>query len=555
MKKLVLTMIAVLLGMALNAQVSVWDGTAEPWTMGNGTAEDPYLIENAQQLAYLAEQVNAPSANTGWGYEFFSDTYFLLTTDLDLGGANDLLWNPIGKNDLLHGALTYFCGHFDGGNHTIYNMHVVSQGDRSNIDFGLFGSAKNGSIKNIALASNCNVDINFDSLGGEMETSLMIGGVLGQGSNVILENCVSWASVTTSVERIYNSIECGGLFGVLNMNSSVRNCHNKGNVNCQGSVYHGNLATAGIVGGTGGCDLYGCTNSGNVTMVKIDWGNDMGCVASGGIVGVTRGDCNVEMCSNTGIILVNEELCHYDFPVSSGGIVGCSWTWPNSTNLNIKNCYSVANISAITNSNDDKGNYAGGIFGATYGWEAEGVSNQMTIENCYAVGDFVADSIGGILAIYGTVGYDKSSDVLNSYYINTIESWNGYGVSLSDEEMKTQAFVDMLNTEEIVFAMDENNENNGFPVFVIRNLCGVEDIATSNEILIYPNPANNIINIGISDNARCDAVYIYSIDGKLVRSVYDNVNTINITDLNSGIYIMKVKTSDGTDITQRVVIK
>ena len=50
MKKITLIIIAVLMGLALNAQISVWDGTAEPWTHGSGTEDDPYLIENAQQL-------------------------------------------------------------------------------------------------------------------------------------------------------------------------------------------------------------------------------------------------------------------------------------------------------------------------------------------------------------------------------------------------------------------------------------------------------------------------------------------------------------------------
>lgn len=50
--------------------VSVWDGNAEFWTQGSGTANNPFLIENARQLAFLAELVNA-----GTTYE---NTYFKL---------------------------------------------------------------------------------------------------------------------------------------------------------------------------------------------------------------------------------------------------------------------------------------------------------------------------------------------------------------------------------------------------------------------------------------------------------------------------------------------
>ena len=54
------------------AQVSTWDGTHTTWTNGNGTEANPYLIENAQQLAHLAYEVNVPAASRGGGNEAFS---------------------------------------------------------------------------------------------------------------------------------------------------------------------------------------------------------------------------------------------------------------------------------------------------------------------------------------------------------------------------------------------------------------------------------------------------------------------------------------------------
>ncbi len=57
----------------VNAQsVSTWDGTSEIWTQGSGTEANPYLIQNAQQLAYIAEMVNG-------GVTHYENTYFKLT--------------------------------------------------------------------------------------------------------------------------------------------------------------------------------------------------------------------------------------------------------------------------------------------------------------------------------------------------------------------------------------------------------------------------------------------------------------------------------------------
>ena len=57
MKKLFTLLGAIALTCNLMA-VNVWDGSSEPWTNGSGTMEDPYLIETAANLAYLAEKVN-----------------------------------------------------------------------------------------------------------------------------------------------------------------------------------------------------------------------------------------------------------------------------------------------------------------------------------------------------------------------------------------------------------------------------------------------------------------------------------------------------------------
>lgn len=47
-----------IMAIAVSAQ-EPWDGTSASWTNGDGSSEKPYLIENGQHLAFLAEQVLA----------------------------------------------------------------------------------------------------------------------------------------------------------------------------------------------------------------------------------------------------------------------------------------------------------------------------------------------------------------------------------------------------------------------------------------------------------------------------------------------------------------
>ena len=55
MKKVITMLMAIVTSVAMSAQALVWDGSAEPWTHGSGTHDDPYLIETPQQLAFLAD--------------------------------------------------------------------------------------------------------------------------------------------------------------------------------------------------------------------------------------------------------------------------------------------------------------------------------------------------------------------------------------------------------------------------------------------------------------------------------------------------------------------
>ena len=73
---------------------------------------------------------------------------------------------------------------------------------------------------------------------------------------------------------------------------------------------------------------------------------------------------------------------------------------------------------------------------------------------------------------------------------------------------------------------------------------------------VYPNPVNDCIRIELSDNASCQSVSIYSIDGRLVFETQDATAqpaTINVANLKSGVYVIKVTLTDGNDYVAKIV--
>lgn len=76
---------------------------------GEGTKENPYLIETKEDLFTLAEQVNA-----GNRYE---NLWFRQSADIDL---EEEVWCPIG----ICNSDNYFYGIYDGAGHTITNLKI-----------------------------------------------------------------------------------------------------------------------------------------------------------------------------------------------------------------------------------------------------------------------------------------------------------------------------------------------------------------------------------------------------------------------------------------------
>lgn len=263
------------------AETDVWDGTtASGFAGGTGAENDPWLIENAEQLAYLAQQVN-----NGTDYR---RNHFRLVSDLDLSGNE---WTPIGT----YGKL--FWGGFDGGGHTITGMTITGDGDY----VGLFGECRNFTTPSSYIKS---VTVKRANISGHSH----VGAIAGEGANI--SDCYS-------IENTICAAWCvGGICGSLTGN--ISGCYNSSSVS-------GNSTAGGIMGsasynGTVGVVEY-CYNIGAVTVRQQD-------SSVGGITGASANRYNISNCLNCGKITGNGK--------NVGGIAGS--TDSNYMNF-IGNCY------------------------------------------------------------------------------------------------------------------------------------------------------------------------------------------------------------------------
>lgn len=368
-------MMLAMAGIMAEAQTSVWNGSRKLWTRGEGTESNPYLIETAENLAFLAYMVNTGFETKGLHFE--------LTTDIDLNGSEDMPWAPIGLGssyfyedgcervpDPYYVPNNSFRGHFDGGSHKIYN--IFTQGVSV---AGLFGSVDTpGIIENVSVES------------GFIQNASYGGGIVGKcNPGVVISNCSNGVNISGDY--------VGGILG--HGNGKVYRCFNSGSVK-------GNMASGGIAGMMAK-EITECFNTGKISA------NSGGC---GGILGLTTREVNIENCYNLGRLVGNAQ--------NTGGIGGFV------VKGMVKNCYNVGDIA------NSEGT-AGGILGSNFNGTTDNIYYLNTCGS-EGIGEAMSDvemreeSFVGVLNKDTNVwGFDINNvnegyPLLESFHLSTSET-------------------------------------------------------------------------------------------------------------------------------------
>ena len=260
---------------------------------GDGSADNPYKISTAAELAWFRDQVNS-------GNNSISAT---LTEDIDLAEfchaadgttyTDELSWIPI----------NWYLGTFDGNGKTIRNLYinatsgffvgffgVVDAGCIKNITFDnakvkstvksrstgiLIGQASNNFIENIKTLESCSVD-GVNTVGGiagsamgniikcenhaRVNSMASVGGIVGRyngyDKSKSITSCANYGVVTGSGGSV------GGMVGYFD-SGTIQNCANYGDVT--GTDYVGNL-----IGFADECNLNNVLGTGNVTATSSD---------------------------------------------------------------------------------------------------------------------------------------------------------------------------------------------------------------------------------------------------------------------------------------------
>jgi hypothetical protein len=95
----------------------------------------------------------------------------------------------------------------------------------------------------------------------------------------------------------------------------------------------------------------------------------------------------------------------------------------------------------------------------------------------------------------------------------------------------------------------------GSPNTAYDSTCGVGVEEEGNVLFsVYPNPANTILNVKCSTQA---IVTVFDVTGKLIESknLKEGYSSVDVSNLNSGMYYVRVMTTAGISNVQAVMVQ
>ena len=239
----------------------IWDGTStEVYAAGSGTQADPYIIENAKQLAYLIKHdvVDSAGATNGKYYKLAADIYLNDVSNPDWKSNNPNSWYEVESSKR-------FAGNLDGDGYTVYGLYYSGTAS-----FGLIPWVEMWSydvtIKNLIISDA------YISTSGQF-----VGAVVGYVYATANRNAVFTLSNCFVNDNVYifsshSSAYIGGLVGCLRSNSL--NTYNFIGSASLADVRHGGgdwKCYAGLVGPAGDGN-YNIDNCFAFPTLAIYWG-------------------------------------------------------------------------------------------------------------------------------------------------------------------------------------------------------------------------------------------------------------------------------------------
>ena len=520
---------------------AIWDGSiAAGFAGGSGTEDDPYLISNGSELAYLAQQVNSGNRYENVHFKLTNDIYLNDTTDWELWGTTGS--SSAGKADTRDEVIEPTKQ--NKGDKVDEPIAIpVRPAPKTELESDALSDALNAAGQSNTFVSTGSYPWMVDSTTYDGRTAAQSGnynvssstssfsttGGGGFSDSADITVCYApantWIAIGTESNRFYGCFDGNGyaVRGIyINTQESFQGlfgfgkCSVIANLGVAESYIYGDTYVGGVVGYNGagyngveysGGTVTGCYNEGNITGKRnvggvvgynggtvtdcYNTGDVTGKYYAGGVFGENGG--TVTDCYNTGNVTGKEDVggvagintgtvtnCYNNGSVTGGNPVGGVVGENHGT---VTDCY---NTGSVTGKED-----VGGVVGHCWKYD-------VTVTNCYNTGSVTGEEVvGGVVGsssctvkncyntgsvtgenyVGGVAGRIINGPFTNCYYyVGCCANSNSYGIALTNEQMLRAESFEGFDFE-TVWTMD-GNPGYPYPKLInnFQNCHGVEQL-------------------------------------------------------------------------------
>ena len=418
--------------------ITAWDGTiAASYGGGEGTEENPYIISNGSELAYLASQLEEKI--------YYEEDYFVLENDIILNEGifsytktdgikytKDNTENTITPNlenniVKVFKHLNGFKGNFDGNGHSIYGLYIDESIDEQNALFtNLEGNISNLYIKNSIIYGGKVVAGVASKTNNSTLTNISYNGY------VISDEEVNNKEITINIEDITKNVSNNELIDSVGINNLKYIPGIITNITLSGRYQTDNSdAILKINNQTIDSNEFEINLSNKLqTTIPINYQTNKESTFK--LTDLTY-KINYIYSNASGIVSIAKNTtleniinkAYINAPVYASGIINTV-----VGNTSIKNAY---NNGKIESSNTGSGLIS----------NINQNNENVTITNCYNNGELISNNnamIGNIENNAGTVTLSNTFNTQDNYGINLIDNTNVYinnSYIISDKSIKT----------------------------------------------------------------------------------------------------------------------
>jgi len=190
---------------------------------------------------------------------------------------------------------------------------------------------------------------------------------------------------------------------------------------------------------------------------------------------------------------------------------------------------------------------------ATIGFDAGYDSNRLDTQ----VSLFSTLESGEQLAIQGREVFDAEMEITVGFKTSVPETGN-YTISIGQLEGNNLEQNDIFLIDHLLgvttnlketsytFASSETLQENRFTVVFNESVLSTDDFSIASDFKVYPKPANEQITLLNQNGSTIKELTIVNVNGSIVKRVavanQNREQTINISDLSTGIYFMSIQT-------------